>query len=105
MTTDQKSPTSEPTDNPWPNWMTAVLACARDAAARAMLEEPRLLHLLDPDGVAPVVVVDLALRRCDVWFKGRDQSTSIHAGHITEAGEWMCAALAPARERPGQQYQ
>lgn len=98
MTTDQKSPTSEPTDNPWPDWMTAVLACARDAAARAMLEEPGVLHMLNPDALAPVVVVDLALRRADVWFKGRDQSTSIHAGHINESGEWVCAALAPARE-------
>lgn len=85
-------------DNPWPKWMTAVLAAARDAAARAMTEEPGVLHLLDPQGVAPVLVVDLAMRRADVWFKGRDNSTSIHAGHINEAGEWVCAALAPARE-------
>lgn len=86
----------------WQRWMTSVLAVVRDAAARAVLEEPQLADLLDPEDVRPVLVIDAGLRRCDVWFKGATRGSSIHAGHIAHDGTWHPAAVAPAVASAGE---
>ncbi|MCC7034014.1 MAG: hypothetical protein IT179_14420 [Acidobacteria bacterium] len=83
----------------WRGWMVGVLAACRDAAGRAILEESQLADVLDADDVRPVLVLDLALGRADVWFKGQTRGTSIHAGSIHRDGTWHPAALAPAVAR------